>query len=217
MAIVHGNVGRCGDSTFPGIYGRVGDPDVLAFVRREAGLPPPKPPRSDDGDGETTVEGFWSAWEAWGPCSRTCGGGGIRTRTRSCDAPRIAASSSVRVVCRGSDTREGECGSRQCPTIASKTCKDWKGFHKETFLTYAGPSQDGNGRVDWSKGNWAHACDFRNKDLVKSGDFTFDSTFQTVLLGDFQSRARIRGDLCGPTCLLTAGCTHFTWTEFEVG
>ncbi|XP_078658297.1 uncharacterized protein LOC144903758 [Branchiostoma floridae x Branchiostoma belcheri] len=33
------------------------------------------------------VDGAWSAWGSWGPCSRHCGGAGTRERQRVCDRP----------------------------------------------------------------------------------------------------------------------------------
>ena len=35
VGVVHGAVRRCGDRRFPGIYARLEDPDVMAFIRRE--------------------------------------------------------------------------------------------------------------------------------------------------------------------------------------
>ena len=40
------------------------------------------------------------------------------------------------------------------------------------------------------------ACDFANNDL---------------------SSVKTAGDQCGFTCIITSGCTHFTWTDLEGG
>ncbi|CAF3843698.1 unnamed protein product [Rotaria sp. Silwood1] len=49
--------------------------------------------------------------------------------------------------------------------------------------------------INWN-GNWAMACDFNNNDL---------------------SNVRIAPNLCGPKCVDTPGCTHFTWTQWNGG
>ena len=50
--------------------------------------------------------------------------------------------------------------------------------------------------VTWQTGDWAFACDFKGNDL---------------------SNARVSGDKCGPKCVSTSGCTHFTWTTYNGG
>ena len=45
-------------------------------------------------------------------------------------------------------------------------------------------------QIMWQPGDWAFGCDFTNN------DFTNKIT---------------AGDKCGPTCVSTPGCTHFTW------
>ncbi len=56
------------------------------------------------------------------------------------------------------------------------------------------------GQINWQASNdgvnWASACDFTNNDL---------------------SSAKVPGAKCGETCIITNGCTHFTWTDFEGG
>lgn len=49
---------------------------------------------------------------------------------------------------------------------------------------------------DWSNGDWAMDCDFPGKDL---------------------SSVQIAGEFCFQTCIATAGCTHFTWTNHNGG
>ncbi|CAF1050459.1 unnamed protein product [Rotaria sordida] len=50
--------------------------------------------------------------------------------------------------------------------------------------------------INWNGQNWAMACDFNNNDL---------SSVQT------------KPELCGPQCAATAGCTHFTWSNWNGG
>jgi hypothetical protein len=49
--------------------------------------------------------------------------------------------------------------------------------------------------IKW-QGNWAFSCDFRANDL---------------------SSAKVSSDQCGPTCLKTSGCTHFSWNTWNGG
>jgi hypothetical protein len=55
---------------------------------------------------------------------------------------------------------------------------------------------DNYGLIEWKGNNWAFACDFEGDDLVN---------------------VQIKGDDCGQRCVDTAGCTHFTWTDFNGG
>ncbi len=50
--------------------------------------------------------------------------------------------------------------------------------------------------IDWNGNNWAQWCDFTNNDL---------------------SNALTRAEDCGGRCESTAGCTHFTWTDYNGG
>ncbi|CAF0916089.1 unnamed protein product [Brachionus calyciflorus] len=50
-------------------------------------------------------------------------------------------------------------------------------------------------KIDW-KGNWAHACDFKDNDLKNE---------------------KSSGEECGGRCAQTRSCTHFTWTTFNGG
>ena len=51
-------------------------------------------------------------------------------------------------------------------------------------------------QIQWQSGGWAFACDFKNSDL---------------------KNAKTSGSQCGPTCVSTSGCTHFTWTSYQGG
>ena len=50
--------------------------------------------------------------------------------------------------------------------------------------------------INWQPTGWAFACDFINNDL------------QNVIIAAPQ---------CGPRCVSTSGCTHFTWTSYQGG
>lgn len=50
--------------------------------------------------------------------------------------------------------------------------------------------------VTWQSGNWAFACDFKGNDLTNT---------------------RVSADQCGPKCVSTNGCSHFTWTTYNGG
>ena len=56
------------------------------------------------------------------------------------------------------------------------------------------------GQIKWQTGGggvqWAQACDFKNRDL---------------------SSAQVSSEKCGDKCLSTSGCTHFSWTNYQVG
>jgi hypothetical protein len=43
--------------------------------------------------------------------------------------------------------------------------------------------------IKWN-GNWAFACDFKNRDI---------------------GNAQVPGDQCSNKCQQTSGCTHYTW------
>ncbi|XP_075038771.1 hemicentin-1 [Mixophyes fleayi] len=57
------------------------------------------------------VHGAWSLWQAWGPCSKTCGKG-TQTRTRLCNNPPPSFDGSH---CEGQDTQTQICSDRHCP------------------------------------------------------------------------------------------------------
>ena len=52
------------------------------------------------------VDGAWSAWGSWSPCSRTCGNGGSRARERRCDNPLPAGGGKN---CHGLDSESSAC------------------------------------------------------------------------------------------------------------
>ena len=51
-------------------------------------------------------------------------------------------------------------------------------------------------QINWQPGNWAMSCDFKGNDL---------------------SNQNSKGEDCGGICSRTAGCTHFTWTNYNGG
>ncbi|NWX99119.1 HMCN1 protein, partial [Nothoprocta ornata] len=57
------------------------------------------------------VDGAWSSWLPWAPCSETCGTG-TRRRLRLCDAPAAASGGAP---CAGSDSQLQLCSERLCP------------------------------------------------------------------------------------------------------
>ena len=50
--------------------------------------------------------------------------------------------------------------------------------------------------VNWDGKNWAMSCDFHENDL---------------------SNVQSSPELCGPKCLATQGCTHYSWTNSDGG
>ena len=56
--------------------------------------------------------GNWAGWSRWGSCSRTCGGG-VRQRTRDCEAPKADG------------TGTEPCGLCKGDREETETCNDW--------------------------------------------------------------------------------------------
>ena len=52
------------------------------------------------------------------------------------------------------------------------------------------------GAITWQSGDWAFACDFKDRDLAN---------------------AQILGEDCSGRCASTSGCTHFVWTTWNGG
>ena len=52
--------------------------------------------------------------------------------------------------------------------------------------------------ITWQSGGWAYACDF----AIGVNDLTNSLTTASQ---------------CGPKCLATSSCTHFTWTNYKGG
>ena len=60
-----------------------------------------------------TVNGGWSQWQAWGPCSRTCGIGS-QARSRTCTSP---PPNNGGASCPGQNVQTRRCGSNNCPGL----------------------------------------------------------------------------------------------------
>lgn len=74
------------------------------------------------------LDGGWSGWAAWGPCSQSCGGG-RRSRTRSCTRPEPAGSGAF---CSGPRIEVGSCHLKPCKTFSHSVAV----FNSESFLQY---------------------------------------------------------------------------------
>ncbi|XP_046840031.1 A disintegrin and metalloproteinase with thrombospondin motifs 9-like [Xenia sp. Carnegie-2017] len=60
---------------------------------------------------KTVINGNWSPWSPFGPCSRTCGGG-VTFSSRSCNNPRPSNGGKF---CFGAKTRFKSCNTKDCP------------------------------------------------------------------------------------------------------
>lgn len=57
------------------------------------------------------VDGQWSNWSNWGPCSKTCNYG-VRTRSRTCNNPAPAHGGKP---CQGDANHQESCNLQKCP------------------------------------------------------------------------------------------------------
>ncbi|XP_018320780.1 A disintegrin and metalloproteinase with thrombospondin motifs 9-like [Agrilus planipennis] len=60
------------------------------------------------------LAGGWGPWQAWEPCTRTCGGG-VKMSRRSCDSPRPANGG---MYCIGRSVRYVSCNTKPCDASA---------------------------------------------------------------------------------------------------
>lgn len=74
------------------------------------------------------LDGGWSGWGTWGPCSQSCGAG-RRSRSRSCTRP-VPAGSGAR--CSGPRTEVGSCHLSPCEIYSHTVAV----FNGESFLQY---------------------------------------------------------------------------------
>ena len=58
-----------------------------------------------------TVDGGWSSWSAYTPCTKKCGGG-VKTRHRTCTNPTPAYEGKD---CTGEISQEKRCNKQKCP------------------------------------------------------------------------------------------------------
>lgn len=58
---------------------------TLPFTLSQVCPPPVQPPHP--GPGPTPTNGNYGPWGMWSPCSKTCGGNGMRHRNRQCNDP----------------------------------------------------------------------------------------------------------------------------------
>lgn len=74
------------------------------------------------------MDGGWSGWSQWGPCSQTCGAG-RRSRTRSCTRPAPAL---IGRPCPGSKTEVTSCYLNPCEVYSHKVTI----LNGESYLQY---------------------------------------------------------------------------------
>lgn len=60
-----------------------------------------------------SVDGYYSEWSKWGPCSRTCGGG-AQQRNRTCIQPLYGGAN-----CQGLGNESQSCNEHNCPGIVN--------------------------------------------------------------------------------------------------
>ena len=58
-----------------------------------------------------SVDGNWSGWKQWGPCTKSCGRGS-QTSTRTCTNPPPTNGGEE---CRGVNERSRDCNTQPCP------------------------------------------------------------------------------------------------------
>ena len=74
------------------------------------------------------MNGNWGEWTAWGSCSRTCGSGGMKHRSRACNAP---APQQGGLSCAGSGHETMKCSAPvPCPGKCHYIHKDMRMFFK---------------------------------------------------------------------------------------
>lgn len=83
------------------------------------------------------VNGGYSAWEPYGECSKSCGGG-KQTRSRTCTNPPPAAGG-AECSKLGSSTQSRECNNQNCPSEFSviffwACCSDITRFESQIIL-----------------------------------------------------------------------------------
>ncbi|XP_013386999.1 uncharacterized protein LOC106156341 [Lingula anatina] len=98
------------------------------------------------------VEGDWSEWLGWNPCSVTCGTG-HRTRYRKCDSPLPLLGG----TCVGDDHQRKKCTMPECSKDISSTWTKWSKW-TECSKT-CGPSKKSRSRkCSTNSGEKSHVC-----------------------------------------------------------
>ncbi|KAL7078419.1 hypothetical protein ACQ4LE_002655, partial [Meloidogyne hapla] len=74
--------------------------------------------------------GQWSEWGEWTECSATCGGCGLKRRSRKCFEEKIVINNNTTIneeeeeknelICLGVDTETQVCAREPCPGLCSK-------------------------------------------------------------------------------------------------
>ena len=62
-----------------------------------------------------SVDGNWSGWKPWGPCTKSCSGGS-QTSSRTCTNPPPTNGGEE---CRGENERSRDCNTQPCPGKSS--------------------------------------------------------------------------------------------------
>ncbi|XP_068696389.1 coadhesin-like [Montipora foliosa] len=75
------------------------------------------------------VDGHWSSWSAFGPCSKTCGGG-VQYRKRTCNNPPPSGGGKN---CHGPPHQSNSCNTQACS--GCRDIKEYK-FCKTVMMTY---------------------------------------------------------------------------------
>lgn len=89
-------------------------------------------PRRDVTDPSSQVDGSWSKWEPYGPCSRTCGGG-VQLARRQCSSPAPANGGKY---CEGVRVKYRSCSLESCPSSGERgrPRPGWGGGREATEL-----------------------------------------------------------------------------------
>ncbi|KAJ8737908.1 hypothetical protein PYW08_000503 [Mythimna loreyi] len=77
---------------------------------------------------ECSLDGGWTGWGSWGPCSQTCGAG-RRSRTRTCTRPQPQGDG---IPCVGQRIEVGSCHLYPCETLSHVVAI----FHGDSSLHY---------------------------------------------------------------------------------
>ena len=80
-----------------------------------------------------TVDGMWSDWGHWTPCTRSCEGG-TRTRQKLCNSPAPMFGG---LLCVGTDSQVDYCNNEPCPSMYYNSLPNNKIFNSTKFKTFA--------------------------------------------------------------------------------